>query len=161
MSALPAIQVPKPCEERPLQWATVDLPAVAQHVLNTRRQALWRALSILEAGLHSHPLHATWRAFSHHLRQHLATEHAWLGNGLIPRSAISDSSHEHDQLAEQFTHFREALDSIECQLSVGLRWATHALHHELEEQIYCEQTLLFPRLRACREGLFTYEHDNL
>jgi len=153
MPALSAMQAPQPCEKRPGSWATVELSAVAQHVLNTRRQALWRALSTLEAGLHGHPLQTTWRAFSHRLSQHLATEHAWLGNGLISLSAISDSSHEHDQLAEQFTHFREALDSIECEHSRALRWATHAVQHELEEQIYCEQTLLFPRLRACGEGI--------
>lgn len=96
-----------------------------------------------------HRLFPEWQAFRQSFGQHLTLERKWMSGGSIPIQQVAAANQEHDRLLDQMTALKAKLESDSGEI---LRESIQALEHELEHQVYCEQVLLFPRLRAYRSG---------
>ncbi len=144
-------------EISPQFWKTVTLSEVTRHVLESRRETLVQGLAAVDASIGDcgTVLAVEWRSLSRFLRQHLAREQAWLDAENHSRHHVDAAQDEHERLHERLEAFRTAISTESGAAAEALRAAVDALSEMVEEQVCREQTLLFPRLRACRE---TGEH---
>ena len=142
-------------EDNPSAWAVVDLPTVARHVLVVRRRRLCSALVAVEGGMRGRRDRLTrdWRRLRRELREHLARERVWMQRAPVPALQVATAACEHESLQDRFTDWRARLEAEGGERWCSLRVSVRRLGRELEEQVYCEQVLLFPRLRAFRAAL--------
>ena len=138
-----------PREDQPQAWVNLSLPAVARHVLVIRRRRMRRAVAAVEGRLRGRRdrFAREWRALRHKLEQHLAKERTWMRGDPVPSGRVASANQEHEFLQDRLTSWQAGLEAE----GDALRGAVGDLVREFEEQVYCEQVLLFPRLRACRE----------
>lgn len=151
-SSSPALVTP--AEHQPSAWLTVDLPVVARHVLVVRRRRLRAVLAVVAGGLRGRRdrLAREWWRLRREIATHLAVERAWLGRTaeMPTPTQVAMAAREHEGLLDAYTGWRARLEAEGGERWRTLRLAVRRLGRELEEQIYCEQVLLFPRLRAFR-----------